>query len=65
MAETSRCLVTFENVTATVGNFDISSILELQLSANANGVPSIVLMVDAGHTGAANTSLIGDRVTVG
>lgn len=65
MADAGRYLVTFEDVTATVGGFDISSILELQLSANANGVPSIVLMVDAGHTGSANTSLIGGRVTVG
>lgn len=64
MADSNRFIVAFENVSATFAGFDISSILELQLSACANSYPCITLMVDAGHSGAASTPLVGDKVSL-
>ena len=39
-------LVSFESVSATVGGYDISDIVELHLAAAANTVPQITLLVD-------------------
>ena len=41
-------LVSFENVSASIGGSDISSIVELQLVAAANAVPQVTLLVDVG-----------------
>lgn len=45
-------LVSFENVAASVGGYDISSIAEMHISASANSVPQITLAVDAANSGA-------------
>lgn len=44
-------LVSFEGVSASVGGYDISNIMEMQLTATANSVPQITLMVDIGPDG--------------
>lgn len=50
MSDRNHFLVSFENVSASVGGYDISSIVELHLSATANDIPQITLLVDAGHS---------------
>ena len=47
-SEAKHHLVSFENVTASVGGFDISAIMELRLAAAANAVPQVTLLVDIG-----------------
>jgi len=44
-------LVSFEGVSASVGGFDISAIVEMRLQAAANTVPQITLLVDIGPDG--------------
>ena len=46
-------LVSFEGVSASVGGFDISGIVEFRLQAAANAVPEITLLVDIGQDGSA------------
>ncbi len=65
MADTSHYLVSFENVSASVGGYDISSIVEFQLEAQANGIPTITLLVDAGYSGQANAPVVADHMTLG
>ena len=48
----NRSVVVFENVSASVGGYDISSILELHLNATANDIPFVTLVVDGGHSNA-------------
>ena len=50
MAESAprHYLVSFEGVSASVGGYDISAIMELRLSAAANGIPQLTLLVNAG-----------------
>lgn len=64
MAGTSHHLVSFENVSASVGGCDISSIAELRLVAPANGIPQITLSVDAensaGGAGAADAATLSN-----
>lgn len=56
MADSSHYLVSFENVSASFGGMDISSIVELQLQATANGIPTVTLSVDACNTGGGGRS---------
>lgn len=53
MAEerSSHRLVSFENVSASVGGYDISDIVELSLKATSNSVPQVTLLVDVGPDG--------------
>jgi len=50
---TNSHLVSFEGVSASVGGFDISGIVEFRLQAVANAVPEITLLVDVGQDGGA------------
>lgn len=50
---TNSHLVSFEGVSASVGGFDISGIVEFRLQASANSVPEITLLVDIGQDGGA------------
>lgn len=58
MADSRHFIVSFENVTATVGGADVSSIVEIQVQASANDIPSVTLLVDAGHPGKADGSSV-------
>lgn len=64
MTTASHYFVSFEGVTASVGGIDISSIFELQLTAQANGIPTVTLLVDAGATGDDGT-VVADAMTLG
>ena len=64
MGAGNRTIVVFEDVSASVGGIDISSIIELQLTACANGIPSITLMVDAGHSEGADAPVASDKVSL-
>lgn len=44
-------LVSFENVSASVGGYDISSIVELRLQVVANTMPQLTLLVDVAGSG--------------
>lgn len=63
MAEGNATLLSFENVDASVGGFDISSITEMQLNASANSIPSVTLLVDAGNSGTAGAKV--DAMSLG
>lgn len=63
MAEGNATLLSFESVDASVGGVDISSITEMQLSASANSIPSITLLVDAGNSGASGAKV--DAMSLG
>ena len=63
MAAASHYLVSFTSVTASVGEIDISAIIELQLTAQANGIPAITLLVDAGNTG-SDAVEVADHMTL-
>lgn len=41
-----HCIVSFEEVRATVAGIDISAIAEMSVTATANSIPSITLLVD-------------------
>jgi hypothetical protein len=45
--------VSFADVAASVGGFDIAGIVEFRLQASANSVPEITLLVDIGQDGGA------------
>lgn len=55
--EERHCLVSFEGVSASVGGYDVSNIMELQLTAAANSVPQITLMVDIGPDGSGRQAV--------
>ena len=50
MTGENHYISSFENVHATCGGVDISAILEIHVSAPANGVPTITLLVDGGNS---------------
>lgn len=61
MAESAakHYLVSFEDVSASCGGFDISDLVELRLSAATNSVPQVTLLVDvaAGDQGEASEAV--------
>lgn len=50
-------LVSFDSISASVGGSDISSVMEMRLTAAANSVPQLTLLVDAGAS-KANGNLV-------
>ena len=64
MAGSRHFLVSFESVTATVGGRDVSSIIELQLQASANDIPSVTLLVDAGHPGRSDEASVASGMSL-
>ena len=59
MSGPQHYLVSFEDVHATCGGFDISDITELHISAPANGVPQVTLLVAAGTPAEGEPADIG------
>lgn len=64
MARNSHYLVSFEDVHATVGGYSIDSIVELHLSATANDIPTVTLLVDT-KSSTAGMGQVADAMSLG